>query len=201
MFCGLDMSYFSLTKCHNMPHFKEETFREVMWPASAGKQQGQDEPKPNGILPLSGFLVASGWWTSRIGVNCESTFCLAESGSTGDGGLTKTACSGPCRWVAQDPLLAAGVRKAVLCSSSQALLLQLRAALHGHVDTVLESSERLVCLLFTPGLLLSSPAFGVEAFWCYLYKGNNTRVTFLLHSLKGDWTITLKIVTFQWELY
>ena len=43
-------------------------------------------------------------------------------------------------------------------------------------------------------------AFGVEAFWCYLYKGNNTRVTFLLHSLKGDWTITLKIVTFQWEL-
>ena len=105
MFCGLDMSYFSLTKCCTMPHFKEETFREVMWPASAGKQQGQDEPKLYGILPLSGFLVASGWWRSRIGVNCESTFCLAESGSTGDGGLTKTACSGPCRWVAQDSRL------------------------------------------------------------------------------------------------
>lgn len=62
------------------------------------------------------------------------------------------------------------------------------------------SSWTNLCLVLL-ALLLSSPAFGVKAFWCYLYKWNSIRVTFLLHSLKGDWTITLKIVTFRWELY
>lgn len=62
------------------------------------------------------------------------------------------------------------------------------------------SSWTNLCLVLL-ALLLSSPAFGVEAFWYYLYKENNIRVTFLLHSLKGDWTITMKIVTFRWQLY
>lgn len=82
--------------------------------------------------------------------------------------------------------LAAGVRRAVLRSSSQALLLQLRAALHGHVDRVLEASERPVCLLFTPGLLLSSPA-QVLALSCTQFPKLQTTEPFLSsrHSLRA----------------